>query len=81
MKTYLQFLRFILENGHNKSDRTQTGTRSVFAYQMRFDLATSFPLITTKKIHLKSVIHELLWFLNGDTHIAYLQQQGVSIWD
>jgi len=81
MKTYLQFLEFILRNGEDKSDRTCTGVRSVFGYQMRFDLSAHFPLLTTKKIHLKSVIHELLWFLRGDTNIAYLKEKGVRIWD
>lgn len=81
MKTYLQFLHHVITEGALKSDRTGTGTRSVFGYQMRFDLSTAFPLLTTKKIHLRSIIHELLWFLQGDTNIAYLNRHGVTIWD
>jgi thymidylate synthase len=81
METYLQLLRHVLEHGTLKSDRTGTGTKSVFGYQMRFDLSVGFPLVTTKKLHVKSIIHELLWFLRGDTNIAYLKANGVSIWD
>lgn len=81
MKAYLDFLQHVMANGQDKSDRTGTGTRSVFGYQMRFDLADGFPLVTTKKLHLRSIIHELLWFLKGDTNIAYLKQNKVSIWD
>ena len=81
MQQYLSMMRHVRDNGARKNDRTGTGTRSVFGYQMRFDLSHGFPVITTKKLHLRSIIHELLWFLSGDSNIRYLKENGVSIWD
>jgi len=81
MKQYLDLMQHVLDNGIKKEDRTGTGTRSVFGYQMRFNLEDGFPVITTKKVHLRSIVHELLWFLNGDTNIKYLKENKVSIWD
>jgi len=81
MKTYLDLLQHILDHGGDKGDRTGTGTRSVFGHQMRFDLSQGFPLLTTKKVHFRSIVIELLWFLKGDTNVQYLQDNKVSIWD
>ena len=81
MKQYLDLLNYVLTHGNAKEDRTGTGTKSVFGWQMRFDLNKGFPLLTTKKLHLRSIIHELLWFIRGDTNIAYLKENKVSIWD
>lgn len=81
MKQYLELVKEVLENGNQKGDRTGTGTKSIFGHQLRFDLSKGFPMITTKKLHLKSIIHELLWFINGDTNISYLNENGVKIWN
>src|SRR3954464_9550078 len=81
MQQYLAFMRHVRDHGHRKADRTGTGTLSVFGYQMRFDLGRGFPLLTTKKVHTKSIVHELLWFLRGETNVRSLQANGVTIWD
>src|SRR5512145_1239125 len=81
MRQYLELMDYVLKNGTKKEDRTGTGTTSTFGYQMRFNLNDGFPLLTTKKLHLRSIIHELLWFLNGDTNLKYLHDNGVKIWD
>ncbi|MEE8236580.1 MAG: thymidylate synthase, partial [Gammaproteobacteria bacterium] len=81
MRQYLEMMSHVRDRGARKDDRTGTGTRSVFGYQMRFDLRRGFPLLTTKKLHTRSIVYELLWFLNGDTNVKYLNENGVSIWD